>query len=139
MAATGERKQTSDELELRELIARWSKAVRDQDLAGIRANHDPDILMFDVPPPFLSRGLEAYMATWDMFFACVPKPVVFDFEDVEITAGQDVAFATAIGRCVNTDRNGEKENLRFRLTMGFRKHDGRWRVMHEHHSLPAED
>ena len=139
MAAIGERKQTSDELELRELIARWSKAVRDQDLAGIRANHDPDILMFDVPPPFLSRGLEAYMATWDMFFACVPKPVVFDFEDVEITAGQDVAFATAIGRCVNTDRNGEKENLRFRLTMGFRKHDGRWRVMHEHHSLPAED
>ena len=139
MAAIGERKQTSDELELRELIARWSKAVRDQDLAGIRANHDPDILMFDVPPPFLSRGLEAYMATWDMFFACVPKPVVFDFEDVEITAGQDVAFATAIGRCVNTDRNGEKENLRFRLTMGFRKHDGPWRVMHEHHSLPAED
>jgi uncharacterized protein (TIGR02246 family) len=139
MAATGERKQTSDELELRELIARWSKAVCDQDLGGIRANHDPDILMFDVPPPFLSRGLEAYMATWDMFFACVPKPVVFDFEDVEITAGQDVAFATAIGRCVNTDRNGEKENLRFRLTMGFRKHDGRWRVMHEHHSLPAED
>jgi uncharacterized protein (TIGR02246 family) len=139
MAAIGERKQTSDELELRELIARWSKAVRDQDLAGIRANHDPDILMFDVPPPFLSRGLEAYMATWDMFFACVPKPVVFDFEDVEITAGQDVAFATAIGRCVNTARNGEKENLRFRLTMGFRKHDGRWRVMHEHHSLPAED
>jgi uncharacterized protein (TIGR02246 family) len=139
MAAIGERKPTSDELELRELIARWSKAVRDQDLAEIRANHDPDILMFDVPPPFLSRGLEAYMATWDMFFACVPKPVVFDFEDVEITAGQDVAFATAIGRCVNTDRNGEKENLRFRLTMGFRKHDGRWRVMHEHHSLPAED
>ena len=139
MAVTGERKQTSDELELRELIARWSKAVRDQDLAGIRANHDPDILMFDVPPPFLSRGLEAYMATWDMFFACVPKPVVFDFEDVEITAGQDVAFATAIGRCVSTDRNGDKENLRFRLTMGFRKHDGRWRVMHEHHSLPAED
>ena len=139
MAVTGERKQTSDELELRELIARWSKAVRDQDLAGIRAHHDPDILMFDVPPPFLSRGLEAYMATWDMFFACVPKPVVFDFEDVEITAGHDVAFATAIGRCVNTDRNGEKENLRFRLTMGFRKHDGRWRIMHEHHSLPAED
>lgn len=139
MAATGERKQTSDELELRELIARWSEAVRHQDLAGIRANHDSDILMFDVPPPFLSRGLEAYMATWDVFFACVPKPVVFDFEDVEITAGQDVAFATAIGRCVNTDRNGEKENLRFRLTMGFRKHDGRWRVMHEHHSLPAVD
>ena len=63
MAATGEQKQTNDEVELRGLIARWSKAVRDEDLAGIRADHDPAILMFDVPPPFLSRGIDAYMKT----------------------------------------------------------------------------
>ncbi len=44
---------TADEAELRGLIAQWSKAVRDRDTAGIRANHDPDILMFDVPPAFL--------------------------------------------------------------------------------------
>jgi ketosteroid isomerase-like protein len=25
----------------------------------------------------------------------------------------------------------------FRLTMGFRKVDGRWRIVHEHHSFPA--
>ncbi len=140
MAATGEQKQpTSDEVELRGIIARWAKAVRDEDRAAIRADHDPDMLMFDVPPPFLSRGLDAYMKTWDLFFGCVPKPVEFDFEDIEITAGQDVAFATAVGKCLSRDQNGEKENLQFRLTMGFHKRDGRWRIVHEHHSLPAED
>ena len=113
--------------------------MRDEDLAGIRADHDPTILMFDVAPPFLSRGITAYMATWQTFFASSAKPVAFDFEDVEITAGDDVAFATAIGHCVNTERNGEKANLKFRLTMGFRKHDGHWRIVHEHHSLPATD
>jgi ketosteroid isomerase-like protein len=46
-----------EESVLRELIAQWAKAVRAEDLAGIRANHDPDMLMFDVPFPFLSRGL----------------------------------------------------------------------------------
>ena len=125
-----------DEVELRDLIARWSRAVREEDLAGIRADHDPDILMFDVPPPFLSRGLDAYMATWQTFFACQVKPAEFDFHDIEITAGQDVAFATAIGRCADTS-NGTRERLEFRLTMGFRKKEGRWRVMHEHHSVPA--
>jgi uncharacterized protein (TIGR02246 family) len=125
----------SDETELRELIARWSKAVRDQDLAGIRADHDVDLLMFDVPPPFLSRGLDAYMATWDTFFAWSAKPVEFDFHDVAITAGKDVAFATAIGRCRGVG-SGEEVQLEFRLTMGFGKHDGRWRIVHEHHSLP---
>jgi uncharacterized protein (TIGR02246 family) len=126
----------NDETEIRDLITRWSQAVRDENLAGIRADHDTDILMFDVPPPFLSRGLDAYMATWQMFFACQAKPVEFIFRDVEITAGNDVAFATAIGRCADLS-SGEKVHLEFRLTMGFRKLDGRWRIMHEHHSIPA--
>ncbi len=125
-----------DEEELRALIARWSKAVRDQDLTGIRADHDPEVLMFDVPPPFVSHGLDAYMATWDMFFKWQAKPVQFDLHDVAITAGKDVAFATAIGRCCDLS-SGEPVKLEFRLTMGFRKFDGRWRIMHEHHSLPA--
>ena len=125
-----------DETELRALIARWSKAVRDENLDGIRADHDPEILMFDVPPPFLSRGLDAYMATWETFFQWQAKPVQFEFRDIAITAGADVAFATAIGQCCDLS-SGEPVNLEFRLTMGFRKVDGKWRIVHEHHSLPA--
>jgi ketosteroid isomerase-like protein len=56
---------------------------------------------------------------------------------VQVTCGQDVAFATAIGRCVSICTGGRREPLEFRLTIGLRKIDGRWRVMHEHHSLPA--
>ena len=128
----------SDETEIRDLIARWSKAVRDENLAGIRADHDQDILMFDVPPPFQSRGIDAYMATWDLFFSGQARPVRFDFHDIAVTAGQDVAFASAIGRCRYIDRAKETD-LEFRLTMGFHKQDGRWRIVHEHHSVPAED
>jgi hypothetical protein len=31
----------------------------------IRQDHDADILMFDVSPPFGSRGIDAYTATWE--------------------------------------------------------------------------
>jgi ketosteroid isomerase-like protein len=79
--------------------------------------------MFDVPPPFLSRGLDAYMVTWETFLAWPEKPVAFDFHDVEITTGKDVAFATATGRWAST-QNGKPEELQFRLTMGLRKIDG---------------
>ena len=138
MPDTNPKAPGGDETALRELIVQWAKAVRDEDLTGIRANHDPDILMFDVPPPFLSRGLDAYMATWEAFLSWSEKPVAFGFHDVKITAGSDVAFATAIGRCAGVDRKGKHEELEFRLTMCLRKIDGRWRVFHEHHSLPAE-
>jgi ketosteroid isomerase-like protein len=112
--------------------------VREEDLAGIRANHDPDILMFDVPPPFLSRGLDAYMATWQKFYPSQARPIAFDFEEIEITAGADVALATAIGSCGYLER-GKRIDLKFRLTMGFCKRDGQWRILHEHHSVPAID
>ncbi|HEX4407974.1 MAG TPA: nuclear transport factor 2 family protein [Xanthobacteraceae bacterium] len=129
--------QSEDEKKIRAFIERWSKAVRNEDRAGIRADHHHDILMFDVPPPFQSRGIDAYMATWEMFLSMVEKPVEFNFTDVEVTAGADVAFATAIGHCINIDSARQREPLDFRLTMGLRKIGGRWIVTHEHHSLPA--
>jgi uncharacterized protein (TIGR02246 family) len=127
----------NNEAQIRMLIERWAKAVREENRAAIRMDHDSDILMFDVPPPFLSRGLDAYMATWEEFFSSVEKAITFDLHDVQITCGPEVAFATAIGRCVDIDPKGKREPLEFRLTMGLRKIAGGWRVMHEHHSLPA--
>lgn len=124
--------------EIEALISRWLRAVREQDLEGIRAGHDPDILMFDVPPPFVSRGLEAYMATWDLFYANAAKPVQFELRDMAITAGEDVAFATALGRCCDLS-SGTPTQLDFRLTMGFQRKNGQWRIVHEHHSLPASN
>lgn len=129
---------TTDEREIRELIARWARAVREEDRDGIRADHAEDMLMFDVPPPFQSRGLPAYMETWELFFSTLPKPIVFDFSEIQVVAGSDVAFATATGRCVWTNEQGEREPLDFRLTMGLQKVNGRWQVRHEHHSVPAD-
>jgi uncharacterized protein (TIGR02246 family) len=135
---TGTKSQElNNEADIHALIERWAKAVREENRTAILADHDPDMLMFDVPPPFLSRGLDAYMATWETFFSSQERPVAFDFHDVQITCGDEVAFATAIGKCVNIDPTGKREPLEFRLTMGLRKIDSRWRVMHEHHSLPA--
>jgi uncharacterized protein (TIGR02246 family) len=128
----------TDETEIRALIDRWARAVREENRPAIRADHDADILMYDVPPPFLSRGVDAYMATWETFFSSSDKPVAFAFHDVQVTNGQDVAFATAVGRCVTSHPDGGHGPLEFRLTMGLRKIEGRWRIMHEHHSLPAE-
>jgi uncharacterized protein (TIGR02246 family) len=125
-----------NESEIRALIDRWAQAVRNENRAAIRADHDPDILMFDVPPPFLSQGLDAYMATWETFFSAVEKPVTFHFTEVKITADDNVAFATAIGHCVDLS-SGKRAPLDFRLTVGLQKIDSRWRIVHEHHSLPA--
>jgi uncharacterized protein (TIGR02246 family) len=129
--------RTTDEAAIRELVEDWARAVRAKNLEGILANHSPEILMFDVPPPLQSQGIDAYKKTWDLFFSWSDDPVVFDFIKMDITAGNDVAYVTALMRCGGTEKDGERIKLEFRLTIGLRKIDGQWIVMHEHHSIPA--
>ena len=128
---------TADESEIRQIFEQWSQAVRNKNLGAILAHHHSDFLMFDVPPPFLSRGIPAYVETWNLFFSMAPIPVKFDFDQLEIHASADVAFLTAIGHCRDTEPNGQIAPLDFRLTMGLRKIDGQWIIVHEHHSVPA--
>ena len=59
----------SDEATITTLIHGWVKAIRDGDLDAVLADHSPDIVMFDVPPPDDGvRGLEAYRESWPPFF-----------------------------------------------------------------------
>ena len=127
----------NDEDTIRKMIEDWAKAVRARDFDGILANHSPEILMFDVPPPLESRGIEAYRATWDLFYSAQPEPIAFDIQHMDVFAGSDVAFVAALMRCAETGKNGERIPLDFRLTVGLRKIDGRWTILHEHHSVPA--
>lgn len=93
--------------------------------------------MFDVPPPLESRGIDAYRKTWDLFFSWSDDPVVFAFDRMDVTAGSDVAFVTALMRCARTEKSGEKIALAFRLTVGLEKIQDQWTIAHEHHSIPA--
>jgi ketosteroid isomerase-like protein len=105
--------------------------VHARDLPTILADHSPDILMFDVPPPTLLRGIQAYERSWLPLFEAFGKDGSWAIRDIVVHAGGDVAFATALVDCV------AKETLEVRLTVGLRKIGGRWTVVHEHHSLPS--
>jgi ketosteroid isomerase-like protein len=56
---------------------------------------------------------------------------------LDVTAGDDVAYAHALLRCGTAQELAEQPANRLRLTLGLRKEEGRWVVAHEHHSFPA--
>ncbi|HEX4372542.1 MAG TPA: nuclear transport factor 2 family protein, partial [Puia sp.] len=68
-----------NEAQIKELIENWAKAVRDRDIDAILAHHSKDMVMFDVPEPFQSIGIDEYRKTWDMFFTYT-RQGVFDIE-----------------------------------------------------------
>jgi uncharacterized protein (TIGR02246 family) len=119
-----------DETQIRALVESWAEAVRAKDLDGAISHHTNDIVMFDVPMPLQSRGLEEYRKTWELFFDHSPGGSgSFDVTELQITAGEAVAFAHAILRVGDGGA---------RLTIGLRKENGQWLIAHEHHSYPID-
>src|SRR5215207_6612179 len=91
--------QRASESAIRELIEGWATAVRAGDLDSVLADHSEDIQMFDVPPPNEVRDIEAYRNTWPPFFEWLKQGAAFEILSLDVTAGDDVAFATALLRC----------------------------------------
>ena len=128
-----------DETTIRGIIERWATAVHQGDLGEVLAHHDRDIVMYDVPPPEDGvRGLAAYRETWPGFFEW-QRRASFDLLTLEVVAGQDVAVAYGLLRCGTPEELEEIPDRRLRLTVGLRKTDGQWTVVHEHHSFTARD
>ncbi|HSK95111.1 MAG TPA: nuclear transport factor 2 family protein [Euzebyales bacterium] len=130
----------TDAEQIRTLIVRWANAVHAGDLTGVLTDHAEDIVMFDVPPPYEGvRGLDAYRATWPPFFEWQARGASFEIETLDVTAGDDVAFAYALLRCGTPEEFADNPDNRLRLTLGLRKEGDHWIVTHEHHSFPLTD
>ena len=126
----------TDSEQIETLIRSWAAAVHRGDMEAVLAGHATDIVMFDVPPPDRGvRGIDAYRATWPPFFAW-QQEAVFEIESLEVTAGEDVAFAHALLRCDTPEGLAATPDRRLRLTLGLRREEGDWVVAHEHHSFP---
>ena len=109
---------TGNEHEIRRLVEEWAAAVRAMDTEGAVAHHADDMVMFDVPLPLQSRGLEEYRKTWELFFGNNRGgPGSFEVSDLHIAASDTVAFCHALLNIFGSTA---------RLTMGLRKERGQW-------------
>jgi uncharacterized protein (TIGR02246 family) len=124
------------EEQIRGLVERWAEAVHTGDLDTVVADHADDIVMFDVPPPHDGvRGIDAYRDTWPPFFQWQASGARFEIVELDVTAGDEVAFARALLVCATPEEIADEPDVRLRLTLGLRREGERWVVAHEHHSF----
>ena len=131
---------TDNAEQIRTLIEQWAAAVHAGDMDRVLADHAHDIVMFDVPPPYDGvLGIDAYRQTWPPFFEWQAGGALFEIESLDVTAGDDVAYAHALLRCGTKQELADQPENRLRLTLGLRNEHGHWIVAHEHHSFPSPD
>jgi ketosteroid isomerase-like protein len=124
----------SSEAEIRAVINEWANAQRDKNAAGVLSHYAPNLVHFSLAPPLVDapsneKDLNAWFATWE-------GPINYEIRDLRITVGSDVAFSHSLNRIQGTNTAGGKDDLWFRHTLGFRKIDEQWKIVHEHESVP---
>ncbi len=127
----------TNEVQIKNLVENWIAAVNRKDMDAILANHSTDIVMYDVPEPFQSAGIEAYRQTWDYFFNWNKDLGFFKMKELHVSADENVAFCFSALVCKGYDEKGVVFDLDFRLTVGLKKINEQWVIVHEHHSIPA--
>ena len=124
---------TTDKADIEAVIQKLARAHADHDADAIVEVYAPDAVIFDLAPPLARSGMNrdniaAWLAGWD-------GPIQIDALDVNLTIDGDVGFASALNR-MRGRQGGEDQDLWYRTTLCFRKTNGRWRIVHEHSSVP---
>jgi ketosteroid isomerase-like protein len=124
-----------DEADIRLIIDAIIKAHHDKDAAGIGAPYATDAVLFDLAPPLRHLGhdlgdVQAWLDTWD-------GPIENEARDFSFTITGDLAVGYGYFRLAGLKRGAEGPiGFWMRSTMVLRRDKDRWRIVHEHTSVP---
>lgn len=124
----------ADEIEIRRLIGKWSDALEARDAGGLTADYAPEALLFDAIPPYKRIGADAIREAWEHCLPYFPEAFKSEHRDIAIHVDGDVAFVHGLHHIIAKDHPAAKSWLR--VTVGYRRIEGHWKVVHEHVSLP---
>ena len=123
------------------LLADQAQAVRNRDPSAAIKNYAPDVLIFDVVGPLAHpRGIasvEERLAQWLSTFAD-NATINFELVDVAITAHENLAFSHSYNHVNVRLRTGRILDMYWRETLNWRKHNGEWKIVHAHSSVPFD-
>lgn len=135
---TTESHRAANETLIRALIDDRTKAVRAKDNVRATSGLAPGILTFDVVNPLRNIGSDASRKRVEEWFASFQGSISYETLDMNITAGDDVAFAHGLCHVSATKTDGGQIEMWWRSTICFSKIDGNWLITHEHNSVPFD-
>jgi ketosteroid isomerase-like protein len=130
----------SDKAQIEALEKRFIAAFNAKDVKAIMANYAPGegLFVFDVTPPREYVGWDAYKKDWEDLFKAFPGPAKAEIADLAVTTSGAMAYAHSIQSVSFTAADGSKSPVTARVTDVYRKLNGRWKIVHEHVSVPVD-
>lgn len=132
-------KQTAaDKAEIRSLVAEWSRAVEAKDADALVANYQDDTVLFDAIPPFQTVGKDAARQIWQNVLPHFPERFRSEHKDLTVEVDGDLAVVYGLHHFIPEPSDHPCGMTWMRITVCLRRVKGKWRVLHEHVSVPFD-
>jgi len=126
------------EAEIREEFQRWFVESCRKDTVKCMTHFAPDALSYEHVTPLQYRGVDAIKIVCQAGFDAFRGPIRYEIHDLTIAASGDLAFAYGLNHVVGETTAGGRFEMFTRGTWCWRKIDGKWRVTHQHMSVPFD-
>ena len=122
-----------------ELLHQKADAIGAKDPKGMTSGYAAGAVIFSLAPPLRQPGDARDPQPMEHWLATFEGPMNLEIRDLEIVEEGDLAYATSIDGLSATPKGStESFTLWYRSTLGLRRIDDRWRIVHEHESVPFE-
>ncbi|MGW5106077.1 pyridoxamine 5'-phosphate oxidase family protein [Nocardia sp. NPDC004123] len=148
MEPTSDAAMNSDDLaEIQKVVDHLANAYYNRDIdAAVSTDiyhHEPDsepFVLFDWTPPMQLAGLDVFRDRALQFFEASDGPVLTEWADTHISILGDVAYFRGIWNIRFRMKGNPKElAVSMRETLILRRIQGKFKIVHEHNSIPAQD
>jgi uncharacterized protein (TIGR02246 family) len=135
---TVENDRAKEEAAIRQTVDDFVKAIRAKDIHGVMSAFAPDVVSFDLGPPLQHGGGVTFMKRWQDLFESYESAIDYEVRDLSIASGGDVAFSHSLNKVSGTTKSGQNIERWLRWTACYRKTNGKWLIVHEQVSVPAD-
>ena len=124
---------------IRGLIEARADAMRQKNAEAAVALLANDIVAFEMVPPLaLPSAAVNNVQAMTGWFAGWEGPIEVEIRDLQIHVDGNVAFAHSLNRLAGTRLGGGRTDMWMRSTLGLRRTDDGWRIVHGHTSVPFD-
>lgn len=129
-------KTHQSEQELRQLISNWSQALEARDAAGLVADYTPEVVSYDAIPPYKNVGPATIRQAWEHCLPYFPETFKSEHRDLAFHIDGDMAVVHGLHHFVTESPEEACGQTWMRVTVCYRRINGKWKVFHEHISVP---
>ncbi|MEY2241957.1 nuclear transport factor 2 family protein [Streptomyces sp. SAS_267] len=123
--------------EIRRLDGQLTEALRERDIDRAMACYAPDVEVFHPVSGMEQSGADALRKAEEQWFATLAGPADREVLDFRLRIDESVAFSHALVRLRAPLVDGTTLDTTARVTTGYRAAGDRWRIVHQHTSVPS--